>query len=775
MGAAPVLTILKNGETIKSCALEGESVLGRSEGCVIRLEDRAISRQHAVFRPTADGVQVEKKSEFAPLVVNGKECTKAMIKEGDVIALGPYLLKISAPAGSPSKSEPAVLENSVLTPDTGSEIARSRTGSDAPLNSRSFEASGQAGVVASLLVEDPVLAAVQAAQDGLATPSGVSSGAQSEIPEMNLGGGVSGPAESGPAEIESFEMGDEEAKTKLTPAAKLQVKLTFQPGVANVEEYLLSKDEISIGRGKNCDIVLEDKKASRKNTLIRKAGMNFVIKDLGSANGTYVNGVRVTEQELSGDEQIRIGDAEFRFQVLSAEYAAREKDFVPVVQSFDDLGSQADAPVPDLSFPSGPIENAANGSAVQQQSQVSLAMPGGVAGAAVGMGAGNATGVTGLSGIVGVGAGGKRTLMERFRAMPKRQQYLVIALVILGGWFLLEDDSPKTAVMQKPKPKPSAVATNSGDMSFDRLTSEQKKFVETQHSLAFDYYRAKDYDKALDALARMFQLVSDYKDSREIERYAKEGKVQLAALQEEKRKKEEEARLKAQITQLVDEARDLMSKKKQEEARELFSRILMLDPDNADVATWRKQLDELEEQKRIQEKEREVRQEINKHAWTVIREGKALKAAGKYYPAIETFQKVQEMGASDKRVLGVAKGQIAECRKAVAELREPVLQEAKQLEESGNLAKAYQMYRKATVIDPHHKEGFVGMNRLKNTLHERAKVIYTEAVLAESYSDFDVAKRKFRECLETAPRDDIYYERAERKLSRFFRKEDLPQ
>ena len=95
MGAAPILTILKNGETIKSQSLEGEVMLGRSEGCVIRLDDRAISRQHAVLRPVAGGVQIEKKSEVAPMSVNGAECTRALIKEGDVISIGPYLLKLS--------------------------------------------------------------------------------------------------------------------------------------------------------------------------------------------------------------------------------------------------------------------------------------------------------------------------------------------------------------------------------------------------------------------------------------------------------------------------------------------------------------------------------------------------------------------------------------------------------------------------------------------------------------------------------------------------------
>src|SRR5262245_25284854 len=103
MAAVAMLTVLKNGETVKSLPIEGEAVLGRGEGCVIRLEDRAISRQHAVFWKSAEGVHVEKRSEFAPLMVNGAECTRALLKEGDVISIGPYLLKLNV--GQNQKTE----------------------------------------------------------------------------------------------------------------------------------------------------------------------------------------------------------------------------------------------------------------------------------------------------------------------------------------------------------------------------------------------------------------------------------------------------------------------------------------------------------------------------------------------------------------------------------------------------------------------------------------------------------------------------------------------
>ena len=77
----PQLTVSKNGEVIKTLPLEGEAVLGRGDACAICLDDRAVSRQHAVFRLVAGNLQVERKSEFAPIWVNGQDKAKRLLTE----------------------------------------------------------------------------------------------------------------------------------------------------------------------------------------------------------------------------------------------------------------------------------------------------------------------------------------------------------------------------------------------------------------------------------------------------------------------------------------------------------------------------------------------------------------------------------------------------------------------------------------------------------------------------------------------------------------------
>ena len=61
-------------------------------------------------------------------------------------------------------------------------------------------------------------------------------------------------------------------------------------------------------------------------------------------------------------------------------------------------------------------------------------------------------------------------------------------------------------------------------------------------------------------------------------------------------------------------------------------------------------------------------------------------------------------------------------------------------------------------------------------LTERAKILYTEAVIAESYSDFKTAHAKFTEIMKMAPDGSLYYQRAQRKLQSYlnFHAEETP-
>jgi Ca-activated chloride channel family protein len=70
-----------------------------------------------------------------------------------------------------------------------------------------------------------------------------------------------------------------------------------------------------IGRGANNDIVVHSGNLSRRHTRILFVGGQFVLEDLGSTNGTRVNGAMVHSAKLSDGDRIELGDAQFRFVI----------------------------------------------------------------------------------------------------------------------------------------------------------------------------------------------------------------------------------------------------------------------------------------------------------------------------------------------------------------------------------------------------------------------------------------------------------------------------
>jgi pSer/pThr/pTyr-binding forkhead associated (FHA) protein len=93
----------------------------------------------------------------------------------------------------------------------------------------------------------------------------------------------------------------------------LVASLTHAEGeAAPIETKLGRREEIVIGRDLECDVVIKDAKASRKHCrLVRKAD-GFVLEDLGSRNGTFFEGKKISEPvNLRPEQAFKIGDTVF--------------------------------------------------------------------------------------------------------------------------------------------------------------------------------------------------------------------------------------------------------------------------------------------------------------------------------------------------------------------------------------------------------------------------------------------------------------------------------
>ena len=85
-------------------------------------------------------------------------------------------------------------------------------------------------------------------------------------------------------------------------------RLVVKAGAAAGQVFELSQDVVLIGRSRQSDLVVEEPELSRQHARLVRQGEGYLLEDLDSTNGTFVNGVRLTApQRLQPGDEIRFG------------------------------------------------------------------------------------------------------------------------------------------------------------------------------------------------------------------------------------------------------------------------------------------------------------------------------------------------------------------------------------------------------------------------------------------------------------------------------------
>ena len=106
-----------------------------------------------------------------------------------------------------------------------------------------------------------------------------------------------------------------------------------------IKEALLTKDRSTIGRRPYNDVVIDNLAVSGEHALIQMVGDATVLEDLGSTNGTFVNGRAVRKQTLADGDVIEIGRCAVRYQAHAGATAVAEAPAAEVEGLESDLAS----------------------------------------------------------------------------------------------------------------------------------------------------------------------------------------------------------------------------------------------------------------------------------------------------------------------------------------------------------------------------------------------------------------------------------------------------
>ncbi|MCB0357079.1 MAG: FHA domain-containing protein [Bdellovibrionales bacterium] len=478
--------------------------------------------------------------------------------------------------------------------------------------------------------------------------------------------------------------------------------------------YKFSAGSCVVGRGDKCDVTVKHNKLSRRHFEITKQNNNFTIIDLGSANGTMINGKVVsTHQPLrieSGDE-ISVSNFKFSFEIKDEQFAQKLNN-VPVLQT-------------------PPSHH--------------LPLPPQAAGARV----------------VKVGRNQQRHVLRDPKEKNKYIKYAIFALVpVLIVGLLLNDK----------KPVPSGtVSTSSEVLTFDKLTPEEKQAVRDSFKLGKNHFNQKKYANCVSEFKKIHNIIPFYENSKELlglceQALDMEGEM-LA--QEEKERKQRELELR--IETIVNDCKLRINNfKNMAEANSCIADAMTMFPDHPAILDFQQAIIIREQQERDQAAARIKRQNL-------INAGESLyKSASREYKG-ENFRKAidlfnQYLSAQYPDPNGnrsTAQRDLASAKSKLTQKVNSLFDECKKLHSDHKYKEAIIACDKAKAEDPKNEEVVGFRNSVLSELRKEMKLIYQDAILEENLGNVDAAKEKWKKIMELDLPSDEFYKKSKSKLKKY--------
>lgn len=261
--------------------IRDEITIGRKEGNTIRLTERNVSRRHARLVQTNGELYVEDVEARYGIKKNGQKIEeRAQFDEGDVVIIGDYRLTLR-----PEKAEASGTQ----------------------------DVNGQAAAEISPELQR---------EDG---PDRASQAQQVDEPDEESASEDEAAAPKGDTEI-----------IKTEPAELVVVSSNFAG-----QEFPLDRNEMVIGRGEECDIIIDHRSVSNTHAkVVREGPEDYKIVDLNSSNGVKIDGEEYKSVHLERGDIVELGHVKFRFVEPGENYVftPQPEPDEPTFDDADDLG-----------------------------------------------------------------------------------------------------------------------------------------------------------------------------------------------------------------------------------------------------------------------------------------------------------------------------------------------------------------------------------------------------------------------------------------------------
>lgn len=484
-------------------------------------------------------------------------------------------------------------------------------------------------------------------------------------------------------------------KTIVVDEIASQFILKLESGKDAPKEILLKKDTYVIGRSEECDIPIDDRSASRKHAEIGKKGSEFIIRDLGSSNGTKVNGEVIKEKTLHHGDEIVIGSIIFRF--ISAG--------MPLAPA---------AP----SFPSKGVE--AVGKPVFQTGEV------------------------------------KAPIKKKRKIVPILMGFIIIFLVVITlAYILLREPAQVVETQQK-------------EVQAKTEMDEKTRFILKYLTDGKSLYSENKLNESLEMFKKITYLDPEHKEARD---YIMRIEVEIKKAEEEKQKKQVEiAEKEKKIQEFMSAGKKLMSEKKFIQAQAEFEKVLNINPNHSEAQELFSKVKT--EKSRMEVAQRRAQEEATKTAKAIeehFEQGSKYMRSGQELKAITEFKEVIALDPSAKDPRTQQSKKIID--EAYGKLNQKVqrdYEEGMRFYREGQMSRAIARWNAVLAVHPAHQPTIDGLKQAEAKVTDTAQQLYREGLVHESLNDIDSAKDKWKKVIELVPNPNNEYNRkAQEKLKKY--------
>jgi pSer/pThr/pTyr-binding forkhead associated (FHA) protein len=485
------------------------------------------------------------------------------------------------------------------------------------------------------------------------------------------------------------------------------------------------------GREEGCEILLNDRKSSRKQFELIGSPDGFAIRDLGSSNGTLLNGNTLEANEprsIRSGDVIQVGALVLHFEVRDPNYEKKLMVISPQVMAMPAVESQYEM----INYPvvSGP------GGAVRVDQAI-----------------GPWTG--------GANPYGQPHGEDLEAKKKKKMRFILIAAAVLLPIVALiagQDETPK---------KQSKKVESSINESFSRLSPKNQQFVKEYYTNAKNLFMQGKQALAYDWLRKLHEILPEgYENSiaiaHECEEQAKQAEALTGLQNDQKRQAENALKVERNLRECERVASNAASI---DELKNCLAPSFELDPSNPKIADYLTRV-----QARIDAKNLKNTQQRD-YAGRVSR-GRGLFASaekldkkGDFYGAIDAYKKYIDSGLPDPDNLrSRSQRNIANITKGISTKSEQNIQQAEAAYASQNLKEALDLLKKARELDPKNDKVSELISKYRHELNVKLREVYEGAVIDEGLGNIEEAKVKWKKILELDTADGDYSRKSKSKM-----------